>query len=54
MTDRVLEALINSKSKSPAMCTPGGDEYDKFLKQTTALNSSEISMVYDTRILKLL
>lgn len=54
MTDRVLESLIKKRSKDPSGITPGGEEYDKFLKQVNALNSAEISIVYQTRVEKML
>jgi len=54
MTNRVIESLIQKRSKDPAGVTPGGEEYDKYLKLSAALNSAEISIVYQARVEKML
>lgn len=54
MTNRVIESLILKRSKDPAGVTPGGEEYEKYLKQSAALNSAEISIVYQARVEKML
>jgi hypothetical protein len=54
MTDRVVEALIKKRSKDPSGVTPGGEEYDKYLKLCGALNSAEISIIYQARVEKML